>query len=1131
MRSDLPAKHGIKTLKFPSNPLPLIHVRWARHHWPVILTLLLGIITATGLAATGPVLVNQVLTFAFRRNLLNAPVSDGNLRLSIREQVDEVEFAHLDNQIQRLAASSLAAIPHEIFPSGTLPTLIPWQEGQLNTSQRINVRFYGDDLRERVTVVSGDWPPAESVEGDGAAVVIGRPLAEAYELGIGDRLMVSKQASGLGADLWLEVAAIVQPLDGQDPFWFGEFSPLRVRFDGRFRQYNAIVSRETFFSFWETHFPEQSPGFDWPVLIDANRLTLNDIPELEERLDNLPDQLWQIDPQLRLATGLPVTVGRFAEQADEVRTPLTFLTATTALLAFFFVAMAAALAAIRMEGEWDLMHSRGTPTYRLLAQQFVRVLLLTLVAILIGAIMAGLTLRGLAIAGPLADISDPSWKADWPAATWTAVFIAAIACAVVLLWPFAGLSRRPAASRLQTIYRPEKASWWQRYYVDVLIVALGLILLGRFVGGGGLIAGREAGRGTDWLLVLAPVATMLGGLAILLRLFPPVINAVSHLVGRLPQSVPFLALAYSARSHQRATRLVLLFTLTVALGIFASSVDDALTHNEIARARYAAGGEVRLVGTDTKVVAPGDQVSSGAWRGKGTFHSPIDRSYPTYDVLAIEPESFLRIAELRPDFAREPVDSLVGELRSPDVAAGVSLPIPSSGKRLGLWLFMPTAEPDAWEGVDVDVKVADSDGNVSLLAMALERSSEIRWRQFTADLLSPPPVLVKSIDSLAEGEWQQFTVDLPSPPPTQLKSIWLRSLTYSPELGEFLAYDDVTVTDGSGRESVLEDFESIRQAGQRERFWGRTDPESTYPYYYASGVEPHSGKIKLEFSFGRSGIRPGEWYGLVPIDLDSFEVPVFPVLVSSGFAQLTASDVNDRMSLRLQQSNVRSMAVLIRVVGIVDYFPTLYDESEAGYLVTLRDPLLALFNNTLHDAMQTNEHFLDHTPTPAIANQAAQVIDRVDVQRTLRAFPLAVGLRTASLLGYILATLITLGSFAAHLVFTVSQRRGQFAVLRAIGMETGQLFGLLLVEQMVLVFSGLVLGTIAGVILTWLTLGNLNFDWGGLAAAPPFVAVWDWGATMRTYGLFAITVLLALAMAVLIIRRIGLQRALSIAID
>jgi hypothetical protein len=334
--------------------------------------------------------------------------------------------------------------------------------------------------------------------------------------------------------------------------------------------------------------------------------------------------------------------------------------------------------------------------------------------------------------------------------------------------------------------------------------------------------------------------------------------------------------------------------------------------------------------------------------------------------------------------------------------------------------------------------------------------------------------------------------------------------------------------DDKGQEILLEGFEA---SGESHRFWFRANPEKTSNFYFASGQEPFSGNIKLEFTFGTASINPGEWYGVVPFDQTQFSAVLLPALVSREYAALTAVSVNDQMLVRVRQSAVSAQPVLIKIVGIVDYFPTMYDEVEGGYLITLRDPLLALFNNSRHDAIQPNELLLAAAPSVEIANQAAQVIEVTAVQRTLRAFPLAVGLRSASLLGYILATVISLGGFAAHLVFIVSQRRNQFAVMRAIGLDNNQLYGLLFIEQLVLVFSGLLLGTGLGILLAWLTLNNLNFDWGGLAAAPPFVAVWDWQALLQTYGLFAVTVLVGLGTAVLIIRRTGLQQALSIVVD
>jgi hypothetical protein len=143
------------------------HIRWLRHYWAITLLLALGIVTATGLAATGPVLVDQVLTFAFRRVLLNAAVADGNLYLSLRKDVDRAGFSELDRLIQTTTASHLANLPHTILASGTLPTLMPWQDEELLTTHRLNLRFYNEDVRERVTVLAGNWPEVELLDRDG----------------------------------------------------------------------------------------------------------------------------------------------------------------------------------------------------------------------------------------------------------------------------------------------------------------------------------------------------------------------------------------------------------------------------------------------------------------------------------------------------------------------------------------------------------------------------------------------------------------------------------------------------------------------------------------------------------------------------------------------------------------------------------------------------------------------------------------------------------------------------------------------------------------------------------------------------------------------------------------------------
>lgn len=1080
-------------------------LRWIIHYRATLLALLLGVVMATSLAATGPVLIEQVLTFALRRVLLNAPVEETNLRISLRESLTEGELAELNGRLRPLLNTHFAALPHETVATGILPTLIPWRDEQIFTDQRVNVQFYDADVRSRINVLDGAWPLDAPLAPNVYAIVIGEPLAEAYDLGVGDTLFVSKQSSATVPDIQLEVAAIVEPLNGQDAFWFGAHSPLRTRADGRFRHFGALVTPETFRALTSTHFADQSPVYMWYVLIDANRLSLVDTAVLQAQLTTLTDQLFEIDRQLQLATALPERLSDFSQNADAVRTPLTLLTATSTLLAFFFVGMVATLAGVQLHAEWALQRSRGVGEASLFLTLLWRTALLLLIALLLGVQLSDWLLLRLAQTGPLAEIREPNWLFTRTEAVWQPALLAALICLLLILWPFIRSRNQPVTRRLEALYRPERVGWFQRFYIDVIVVAVGLILLVRFVGQGGLIQTTGAVRGADWLLVLAPIATMIGGLTILLRLFPRLLVGLTHLYRRWPRSAPYLALMYAARFHQQSTRLVLLFALTVALGIFASSVDDALSHNEAVRARYATGGSVRLIGVGRGVDESGTG-ETAVWRGDAVIDSVFNERMERFDVLAIDPDTFAQTVSFRSGFAEQPLDALLERLKPPVLNLGNSLPIPLDSEKLGLWLAMPSDDPEHWQGISIDVKLGTDGAGVALLPLRYS--------------------------GVTDGAWRYFETALPNPTPTQLNSIWLRSRTYSPEFRENLAYDDITVEDSAGNKRVIEGFEGTNQAGHQGLTWFRVVPQQDAGVFYSpSNFEPRSGNTRLEISFGRTGTTPGVWYGAAPFDFEAFTPPRFPILVSRRFAETTNSQIGSRMTLSVRQSAVSSQLVLAEVVGVVDYFPTMYERSETGYIITLRDPLLAVFNATRHETMQSNELLMREPPQPALLNQAAQIITVTEVAQTLRAFPLAVGLRAASLLSYVLATAITLGGFVAHLVFTVTQRRGHFVVLRALGLNGNQLYGVLLIEQIVLVISGVLLGTGLGLLLTWLTLNNLNFDWGGIADAPAFEVVWDWRALLRTYALFALLIIVALSTAVLIIRRTGVQRSLRVGVE
>jgi hypothetical protein len=86
--------------------LPFI-LRRARRHWQILLTLSLGVILATALLASGPLLVDTVIEMGLHLTFQSSSVTETNLRLTTAARVDRAGLQALDGEIQALLQSVL----------------------------------------------------------------------------------------------------------------------------------------------------------------------------------------------------------------------------------------------------------------------------------------------------------------------------------------------------------------------------------------------------------------------------------------------------------------------------------------------------------------------------------------------------------------------------------------------------------------------------------------------------------------------------------------------------------------------------------------------------------------------------------------------------------------------------------------------------------------------------------------------------------------------------------------------------------------------------------------------------------------------------------------------------------------
>ena len=1144
--------------------LPFILKR-ARRHWQLLLTLSLGVVLTTALLASGPLLVGAVVEMGLYLTFQSSGVADANLRLATSTPVDQAGFQAFDGEIQALLRDTLGQHLDRVVRSAESQSMLPWVGGQLAADQRVNLCFY-EGTQGQVDYVAGEWPGELSGEPNVVRAVISDGMARAFALRVGDRLPLSLGQRSAGPDVWIEVAGVVRPQDPRDPYWFGEFSPLTSQNNQRgAAQYSAIVPLDAFFPAVASLFPGGKVELAWHALLRHQAFSAADIEPFQTQITRLNAKLDALQSPVALHTGVPDILARFQVQLESIRVPIYILVAEVMLLVLYYVTMVAALLMRQVEREFAILRSRGASARQIATIQCVETLIIVAVAFLSGPWLGAGLVKGLSWAGPLADVGHADWGLSPNQSAWFAASMGTLACLAGLLLPLAPALKRSIVIHQQTVARSTIPPWWQRTYLDVFVLAGGLILLWRLRLYGEMTTGGPGGTRLDWLLLLSPVAMLLGAATILLRLFPVVLRALAFLAARGSELPGPLALWQVSRNPTHVTRLVLLLTLAIALANLSTGLNTTLDQSEYDRAHYLAGNDLRLISQQAVPLvdlesAAGVRQLSGAWRGQGAVdlastQVSTDTGYPRFEVLAIEPDSFAGVTTFRDDFADHDIEELLSQVAIPEGQHPSLLLLPGQPAKFGLWLWgMPEdkAELDSYqrwidgdsdaERVGVVAKLQTAQGEIFTVRLQRQETAEqtaLQTDYFTLHTnIGGRDVGLRLRFKPDNKGWYYFESSLPVLPsssyPLSLHSLWLKN--QATRLGEpitkdiFLVIDDLTVVDAETQEpEVVEDFDDLT----RTHFLNAMDGSSIWYGLFTSltGIASRSGESGQRVLMAYT--RLGQTY---PLRLrQTWTLAPLPAIASPAFIETTHLEVGDVFRAWIDgQDPLDSGKIDFRIVGTVRYFPTMYEQLEAGYLITSRDLLLALLNDTSQHATNPNEVLIKTDGSASIDILASMVPmllqswEAESVRQTLKANPLALGLRGVTFFGSALTTLLSLVGFATHFYLTVRQREMLYGVMRAMGMSARQLYGSIVLEQVVLILAGLALGTGLGVLLNQITLPRLPVSLADRPPIPPFVPRADWLAVGSLYLVLAVAFLVILGIVTALLWRARLHRILRI---
>ncbi|HEY7927383.1 MAG TPA: FtsX-like permease family protein [Candidatus Dormibacteraeota bacterium] len=898
-----------------------------------------------------------------------------------------------------LGDAVISGAPYARSPSLTLSSIDGVAQGQ-PFSQVSSITSYAG-MRDHVHVVAGQWPSDSRIGADWQLTASARATDELgiplhFHVGSEYCFQLSGGTRGPRQGWCGRIAATWLPTDVADPFWAGHVPETDV-----------ATGHDSFFQIL-AQIPAAIGSAVQQYVPDTAHINAGNAGQVVAGVNRLRGE-FGVSSNDVFTSGLDTAISAFLDRRDAASGPTTVTSIGLLVVALAAMGFAALQFINGHSAQAAMWRARGWPRWRILGLSTMEFGVLAALAVPL-AILAAAVISA-AVAGATAGVSRSVWQSIADAAPPT--LIASGAFLVILAAMAAALSAPELTQR-----RPDRSSTRQRSLrrraTDVCLGVAGAAIL-VFVHLGGADSAGGAGQTSGIVLALPVLAVGLLAFASLrmVGVTARVATNTRSLAGRL-------ARWQVERDPAQYSRLCLLVTLAVAVGVFASTYAASDRAAAVDRADYLVGSDIRA--TFSAAASPPQLTALAASLPRGTRSAQVfrgagrpGRSGTDATVLGITGQDFWDVAYTRSDFASQPLPSLGAAMTAKDPDG---LPVPGAPRALSLSVYS--------SGLDGRVVLEVSDAAGRSASLTLGSLGSVGWSEMTASLSAATRPLAY---------------------PVRVRAVHL-------ELSGVRATGDVALANlrtDSG--TVMESF-AVADGWWQQAFAPNPAESDVAP----SSLHPRDGRPTLD------------------VPLDHTTVIVEPAPSRAPIPVLLGTQTMADLGVSLGQAfplHINTVDVQLVAVASFDQFPTYY-AARGSFMVAPMSSFLGRLGQAGASIPWANELWIGSvgdagavtTRLAADLNLRQTFVGRAAENAAL-SDPLRVGLRDELDIGFLVALGVVVIGFALHFLAAARTRSTQFAIMRANGVPERAIRGSMVAEQAVVLVSGLVGGAVIGLALAW----------------------------------------------------------------
>ena len=1227
-------------------------------HWRLLSTVIIGVLLSSTVMS-GTVIYFDALRELALKNSLDR-VEDLDLDILIKAERGPTtveEYQKVADATRYQHEGRLGWLFKDVQRSAKTATFYLTMPGNEENAGKDDARAFftfNPRLTDNITLLPGGRLPGEQALESPIApleleVIVPVEAAELFGVGVGDRVSAVPYWRDRIPYASVVISGVFERNDPDGEFWHQNDTLFKSVTSGSFRTLPLFVSEQMFFNILGASFTDMDASYAWHLDTDRERLNASNstITHLQVRTMRL-----RLSSDLfgfRQLTALDATLAEYDRRLFFSKIPMFVVMVLIAVVILYYVVTLSSLLVEQQRGELALLRSRGASSGQILVVFILEGATISIIAIIVAPLLAATIISLMGFTPAFSGLSGGERLGVFVnRGAYLMSALGGLFSFGALLIPAVRASRIGVTRHRQQSARPTGPPFYQRYYLDVMMLIVSVFLFRQLHDQGSVVAtGLFGGVAVNQALLAVPALILVALAVALLRLFPLSIRYISgespnlmHLIvgvvaavqafsvvfgseggadwtarvislgiigvtvllyaatervrdGRLliaglaaqvvvvaalmlsPLNVPILEfLAYSnagtevipgivggvlvlgvnagasifvplplgiiflalsafarrapvgfsmgmwqmARNPTHYARMSLLLILMAGLGIFAASFGGTLERSFEEQARYATGADIRVEGltlnnrggsvplVETYETLPVVDEASPVIKSFGTDLSKLLGE--SYTMVSVDGESLSRIGWFRGDFSERPMSELLSQLEQEEHPLGIG--IPEGARGIGM-----RVKPDRpRESLAVSIRIKDTNdryftyvmgrlggnGDWLTLERSLERGSS--FRRFTP-LQPKSPLTMVSIaihDTNSRGRLRAGNI----------------------------AIDSIWVKDGTNRETVLEDFDSVSDwtvlRGARESITDNLQSIS-------ASVDNPTVRDAAQFiwSEGPPLTGRGIYHGPPPSPL--------PVLASRSFLSGTGHSIGEEFTV-----SISGHRVPIRIIDSFEYFPTLNTVGRR-YLVSDIASVIRYTNLEPTSAeIKPNEMWLSTTSNGSERQslveemrsdgepfQSRAVHDQVEELDQAAVDPLVqAGWRALLFMAFGAVLILSCLGFLVHSYVSFREREMQFGLMRTVGFSMRQLITLVWLEQAIVIGAGMALGAEMGRRLGAIIMPFLSHNDRGTEVLPPFVLEIDWGTLAITYGFMIVVFMVIILGMIWFIRRISLQRILRL---